>query len=79
MKDHCIRNTLYLLAPDSGASAEFCQGVVTATMSIILDRLQWTGSLPYSQAWSQLVAMLPKNFRMECIPPHWQKVVGSKQ
>lgn len=69
MDDNLIREALYNLTKESGASVEYGKGilvgVVTATMA----------SNPYgfTEALQKIKSLMPFGYREECIPDTWRE------
>jgi hypothetical protein len=61
------KDSLYYLAPESGASVEEARGVLIGQVSTVMDIYH----VRQEDAFDLLIHLFPDNFRIQCIPPSW--------
>jgi hypothetical protein len=62
-----LRNALYNLAPDSGASEDYCRGLVAGVVCTLVAQ-----GLGFPEACKIVQKHLPTNFRPGGIPECWK-------
>jgi len=63
-----VQDALYYLDPASGASIDRAKGVLIG----IVSTLMLFGIKNFSDIWRILIPLMPRNFRVACIPPTWR-------
>ncbi len=66
--DHArIKDALYNLREDSGASVEYARGILVGVMSALI---AYNGS-NFSDAAHTVKGCMPQDYRQECLPETW--------
>lgn len=63
-----MRDALQNMAPDSGASVDYAQGLFVGVMSMIMA----FDGCSYEDAVKKVKSRMPANYRLEAIPVCWQ-------
>jgi hypothetical protein len=63
-----LKDALYNMREDSGASVDYGKGVIVGMMAALMS----TGK-SFDVAWEIVRKSMPQNGRLECIPATWPK------
>ena len=64
MNETILRDALYNLTARSGASADYCKGLVVGVVAALMAE----SGRPYSAVVRDVRALLPVGFRADCLP-----------
>ena len=67
-----IKDALFNLAPGTGASNEYCKGIIVGIVSEQMARNQY---LKFDAAINYIADNLPGNFREACLPIQWKDYI----
>lgn len=65
-KRNMLKDSMYNLSADSGATDEYARGALVGAVSALMA----TG-MSYHQALEAVVKCFPADYREQCIPSHW--------
>ena len=64
-----VRDLLHNLDDESGATDEYCRGILVAVVSTIMAY----ENCSFESAWDEVLKDIPENNRSEAIPKTWLK------
>jgi hypothetical protein len=67
MSDTLIKDVLYYTHEDSGSSVDKAKGVIIGVVSVLMAR-----GMGFDNALGRVYHLLPKGWRIECMPKEWQ-------